>query len=530
MGLQILISAMKNRNQLTDNLITLIKSLSASEKRQFSLYVMRLSANTDSKFMSLFKVLSAQKEYDETAVLKSTKISKDQLSNVKAHLYNQILTSLRLNPSKRNIPLQLREQFDFAMILYRKGLYQQCLKLLDKLKGQAIAYEEKNIGYEILDLEKIIESQYITRSRNNRADMLIEQTNELTYLNNIASQLSNLALDMYNTFLKNGYARTDDEAQAVSAHFFKNLPEFEADKLGFREKLWLYQAYLWYSFLTQDFVACYRYATRWVGLFEKNPHLVAVHPVFYIKGNHYVLEALFYLNREAQFEVALDRFEAIMSNEAIPDDDNIIVLSFLYIYSNKLNLRFMKAEFSGAEDLLETIHKKLERYKDKIDEHHIMVLYYKIASYHFGAVEYRKCIFYLKKIINSKTSKIREDLMCFAHLLNLAAHYQAGLDYRLEALVRSTYNFLIKMNDLHEVQKAIIAFLKNLAHISPLEIKNEFKKLHATLSQFENHPFERRAFLYLDLLSWLESNIQDRPIAEIIAGKIARKKQIEGVR
>lgn len=85
------------------------------------------------------------------------------------------------------------------------------------------------------------------------------------------------------------------------------------------------------------------------------------------------------------------------------------------------------------------------------------------------------------------------------------------------------------MNDLHEVQKAIIAFLKNLAHISPLEIKNEFKKLHANLSQFENHPFERRAFLYLDLLSWLESNIQDRPIAEIIAEKV-RKKQSEGVR
>jgi len=513
---------MKNRNILTDNLWALIKSLTPSEKRQFSVYVGRISANSDSKFIALFKVLSLQKAYNEEAILKSTGISKEQLSNVKAHLYNQVLTSLRLNPSKRNIPLQLREQFDFAMILYRKGLYQQCLKLLDKVKTQAIAFEEKNIGYEILDLEKIIESQYITRSRNNRADLLIAQTNELTYLNNIASQLSNLALDMYNTFLKNGYARTDEETQAVSKHFFKNLPDFDAEKLGFREKLWLYQAYLWYSFITQDFVACYRYATRWVGLFEKNPHLIAVHPVFYIKGNHYVLESLYYLNRVGQFEQALDQFEHIMSNEQIPEDDNIIVLSFLYIYSNRLNLRFMTADFSGGEELLDTIHKKLDRYKDKIDEHHIMVLYYKIACYHFGAVEYAKCIFFLKKIINGKTTQIREDLMCFAHVLNLAAHYQAGLDFRLEALVRSTYNFLIKMNDLHEVQKALIDFLRNMSNISPLRIKAEFKKLHATLSQFENHPFERRAFLYLDLLSWLESNIQDRPIAQIMAEKLKR--------
>lgn len=518
---------MKNRNQLTDNLFILIKSLTASEKRQFSLFVNRLQANTDSKFLNLFKVLSAQKEYDETTLLKATKISKEQLSNVKAHLYHQILTSLRLNPSKRNIPLQLREQFDFAMILYRKGLYQQCLKLLDKLKSQALMYEEKNLGYEILDLEKIIESQYITRSRSNRADILIAQTTELTYLNNIASQLSSLALDMYNIFLKNGYARTDAEAQEVSEHFHKMLPDYEGEKLGFREKLWLYQSYLWYSFITQDFVACYRYATRWVGLFEKNPHLITVHPVFYIKGNHYVLESLYYLNRVEQFETALDRFEEILGSEPIPEDDNIIVLSFLYVYANKLNLRFMRAQFSGGEELLETIHKKLDRYKDKIDDHHVMVLYYKIACYHFGTQEYAKCIFFLKKIINSKTSQIREDLMCFAHMLNLAAHYQAGLDYRLEALIRSTYNFLIKMNDLHGVQRAVIDFLKGLSNVSPLLIKRRFIELLETLKTFEKDPFERRAFLYLDLISWLESNIYNKPIAQVIGEKVAKRQQSE---
>jgi tetratricopeptide (TPR) repeat protein len=515
----------KNNNEVTDNLFALVKSLTASEKRQFTVYAGRVAVNNESKFISLFKVLCTQTKYDEAAILNSTDITKQQLSNIKSHLYTQILTSLRLNPAVRSVPLQIREQLDFAMILYRKGLYQQSLKVLDKIKSMALLYEEKITGYEIVDLEKIIESQYITRSRANRADLLIEQANELSHLNSVANVLSNLTLYLYNLFLKNGYVRTPEEKEEVSAHFLANLPQYDEQRFGFREKLWHCQAYVWYSFIIQDFVSCYKYATKWVALFDKAPHLIAVHPVFYIKGNHYVLESLFYLNRSKQFEAALDNFEAILGSTDIPEDDNIMVLSFLYVYSNKLNLRFMKAEYTNGDELLETINKKIERYRDKVDDHHIMILYYKMACLYFGDRKYDKCIYFLKKIIDSKATQLREDLVCFTMILNLAAHYEAGQDYRLEALIKSTRVFLSKMNHLHEVQKALMEFLGSLPQISPLTLKDEFRKFHAVLSQFENHPFERRAFLYLDLLSWLESHINDEPIAQVIARKIVAKQK-----
>ena len=77
------------------------------------------------------------------------------------------------------------------------------------------------------------------------------------------------------------------------------------------------------------------------------------------------------------------------------------------------------------------------------------------------------------------------------------------------------------MNDLHEVQKEMIKFLKILPDISPLEIKDEFRKLHSKLKLYENHPYERRAFLYLDIISYLESKIENRPVADVIAEKVA---------
>ena len=80
-----------------ENLFVLIKSLSKSEKRQFKLFVGRMGSNLDSKFLKLFNILDKIESYDEKLILKKRVVSKQQLSNLKAHLYKQILISLKLN-------------------------------------------------------------------------------------------------------------------------------------------------------------------------------------------------------------------------------------------------------------------------------------------------------------------------------------------------------------------------------------------------------------------------------------------------
>lgn len=509
-----------------DNLFVLVKSLSKSEKRQFKLYVGRLGGNTDSKFLALFNLLDKLKKYDEKSILKSGIVKKAQLSNLKAHLYKQILISLRLNPLHQNTRAQIREQLDFATILYHKGLYKQSLKLLDKAKNTAIDNEEKILAYEIVELEKVIESQYITRSISNRADELTEQAKVLSIQNTITSKLSNLSLQLYGVLLKSGYAKNNEEYQQIADYFNARMPQFELAELGFREKLWLYKSHLWYSFLTQDFANSYKYATKWVDLFTKNESMIRLNPVFFLKGYHYLLESLFYTQYHSKFNKVLVKFEATINREdLLPKEDNVVVLTFMYLYSNKLNLHFLEGSFKEGLPLVDEILKGIKQYKDRIDAHHIMVFYYKIASLYFGAGNCKKCIEYLEKIINNKTLQMREDLLCFSRILSLFAHYEVGLDYHLEVQLKSTYKFLLKMNELNEVQKEMIKFLRNIGDVYPHEFKKEFVKLHTTLKHYEDNPYERRAFLYLDILSWLESKIQNRPIEEVIQEKFRLNKR-----
>lgn len=506
-------------NTHKDVLFVLVKSLSKSEKRQFKLYVGRLGVNTDAKFLALFNLLDKIKEYDEKVILGSGIVKKTQLSNLKAHLYKQILVSLRLNPVNQNIRVQIREQLDFATILYQKGLYKQSLKILEKAKTIAIENEEKNIAYEIVELEKIIETQYITRSIPDRADELALEAKKLSAQNVMTSKLSNLSLQLYGIMLKVGYVRSDEDFNEVQKYFEKHLPKYDIKDLGFREKLWLYKAHLWYSFLTQDFLSCYKYSSKWVDIFYEQRKMIYLNPVFFLKGNHYLLESLFYVKYSSQFKETLERLEMMVNSKEFPKNDNITSLAFLYINSNKLNLHFLEGTFEKGLYLVRIVEYGIAKHKNRIDEHHIMMFYYKIACLYFGIGDNKTCIQYLKKIINNKNLKMREDLMCFARVLSLVAHYEAGMDYHLEVQLKSTYKFLLKMNDLHAVQKEMIKFLRNLGDIYPHELRDEFQKLHNELKKYENHPYEKRAFLYLDILSWLESHLQDIPVSEIIRKK-----------
>lgn len=503
-----------------DSLFTLIKSLSKSEKRQFKLYVGRLGGNADANFMSLFTLLDKATVYADDLVLKKTNIKKQQISNTKAHLYKQILVSLRLSPIHQNTRTQIREQLDFATILYNKGLYKQSLKILEKAKYLAIAKEEHTLAYELVELEKVIESQYITHSMSDRADMLAVEAKNISAKNVVVSKLSNLSLQLYSWFLKHGYVRDDSDFKIVNDYYEARLPKYDFESLGFTGKMFLFQAKLWYGFITQDFLSCYRYSQKLVALFDEYADMKQLHPVFYLKAVNYSLESLFYLQQTYKFNETLIALEDSIEYQRFFVNENTQLLSNLYLYQHKINLYYLEGEFTKGTEFVPEILSQIKAFGKKIDSHHVMLFYYKIGCMYFGAGDYENCILYLNKIIQNKDLKMREDLLCYTRVLDLVAHYESGQDQHIDELIKSTYKFLLKMDNLYEVQKKMIKFLRNLTSMYPNELKDSFKKLHTELKMFEDHPYEKRAFLYLDIISWLESNIEGIPVEEVVKRKM----------
>ena len=242
-------------NRSTDALFQLVKSLEKSEKRNFKLYVKRNSDSSDLKIIQLFDVLDKSESYDEKQLLKKAKgIRKQQLSNIKAHLYKEILSSLRLIKDEDNIDIRLHELMDQARILFNKGLYLQSLKVLDRLKEIAREFEQLTYIQQALFFEKKIETFYITRSMQDRADKLARESDTVNGQLALINQLSNLALQLYSWYIKNGHARNAQDVNSLKIFYDKNLPREAPGAGGFYEKLYLYQCFVWYAFIRPDFL------------------------------------------------------------------------------------------------------------------------------------------------------------------------------------------------------------------------------------------------------------------------------------
>ncbi len=512
-------------NRSADILVQLIRSLEKAEKRHFKLYINRSSGKKDLKIIRLFDNIDRMKDYDEKVLLKKMgEITKPQFANLKSHLYKQILASLRLLKSSDSLDLQLNEQFDYAHILYKKGLYLQSLRLLDRAKETAKANQKFNFLPQAISLEKRIENLHITRSRENRAETLSAEANEVSLHIDRVARLSNLALKLYSWYVQHGHARNEEDEKDIRRFMKESLPADAREQTGFYERLYLYQSYSWYAFIRQDFLQYYRYTQKWVDLFDRQPLMIRVETGHYIKGLHNLLNAHFDLRNYRGFETALKKFEKLALTGRVKDHDNFRSQAFIYISTARINQHFMHGTFKEGLSLIPMIEKELLDYHMFLDNHRVLVLNYKFAMLCFGSGDYNRCIDHLQKIIHDKTN-LRYDLQCYARLLHLLAHYELGNDMLMEPLTKSVYRFMAKMKNMTVVEEAMIRFLRQSIHLSPRELRPEFEKFLHTIKHLEKNRFETRAFTYLDIISWLESKVYNMSMGKVIHEKYLQSKR-----
>ncbi|MGN6247280.1 MAG: hypothetical protein ACTHNG_02930 [Ginsengibacter sp.] len=512
-------------NPFSDTLFQLVHSLEKAEKRHFKLYIKRSSAKEDLKIIRLFDALDKLSEYDEKALLKSLKdISKPQLANLKTHLYKQLLASLRLLKTNDNIDLKLSEQLDNARLLYNKGLKIQSLHILERAKELARANQKMNFLVQVISLEKKIETLHITRSTLDKTEKLAQEALDISGHIDRVTKLSNLALLLYRWYVQNGHARNVEDEKDIRSFFKSSLPKDGDAISGFYEKLYLYQSYCWYAFIRQDFLMYYRYSQKWIDLFSENELMKSVETGHYIKGMHTLLNAHFDLRNFKAFQETLDQFEAFAKTPAANQHDNFRTHTSIYINGAKINQCLMKGEFHKGITMVPEVEAKLKEYSLFVDSHRILVFNYKFASLYFGAGEYLKAIDYLHKIINDNQQGLRNDLQCYARLMHLICHYEIGNEEILESLIKSVYRFFARMKNLTIVEEAIFTFLRHSFTVNAKLLKPELEQFLKKIKHLEKNRFETRSFAYLDVISWVESKVYEKPMEEIIHEKYMESK------
>ena len=516
-------------NKPTDILFQLIQSLEKAEKRHFKLYIKRSSGNEDLKIIKLFDAMDKMMPYDEHVLLKKLKdVTKPQLSNLKSHLYKELLASLRLLKSSDSLDLQINELFDGAHILYKKGLFYQSLRIIDRAKEMAKLNQKYFFLPLILSLEKRIEALNVTDTFSSRIEELSEEANEANTKVDMITRLSNLSLQMYGFFIANGHARNEAEEDKVKKFFKQTLPSGSSQQEGFYERLYYYQSHCWYAFIRQDFLMYYRYAQKWVDLFEDYPNAKRAETGHYIRGMHSLMNSHFDLRNYDELSKGIEKFEEFAQSKRVQTNENFTVQSFVYIAGAKIN--FYTITGLTKEGLAEVPHieEKLDEFSVFLDRHRVMVINYKIAMLYFLSGDFSTSIDYLQRIINDSTG-LRTDLQCYARLVHLLSHYEMGNLELMDSLTRSVFRYMSRMKNLTVIEQEMFRFFRNSFKFTRRQLKPEFENFLEKVKHLEGNRFETRSFAYLDIISWLESKVEGKSMQEIVHNKyLASKRKREG--
>lgn len=511
----------------SDQLFNLIKALSKGEKRFFKLYASRLNNSSDKKFIILFDAIEKQKVYNEDKILVKEKgLNPLQFSNLKAHLYYQLLKSTKLCNSSNLENIKITELLDYARILYNKCLYKECVKMIDKAKSMAKENDRSVLLLEILELEKLVIPKTLESGNDQRVNQLIETTNQVAASIKNINIFSNLSLKLNSYYVQTGFIRSKKDLEKVSYFFNSSLPNYNEKDLSFHEKLYLYNSFVGYYFFIQDFHRGYVYANKWVALFEQQPEMKRHKLELYIKALNSLLAVQNKLYKYKEFSETQKQLIAIKRDKSLILTENINLNLFKAIYVHEINRHFMLGEFKSGTRIVAALENELNKFIPKLDKHSVLLLYYKIACLYLGSGNYKIAIKWLNKIYNEKEIHLREDIYSFARILLLVCHFELGNDYLVESNIRSTYRYLTKKGVLSQYKKYILNFLRDLfVDPSDRNLKKQFISLRKQMLSLEKNNFEKRAFMYFDIISWLESKIDNRAVQDVVKEKAIKKIQ-----
>ena len=409
-----------------DQLLELISTLDSSEKRFFTRYTNQSGSGEGDKFYRLFRHLATGGSLDDDALPELLGITgPTQLVNMQRHLYGRILDSLRLQHRRRDAGIQVREQIDYAYLLYDRGLYLHALKLLGRAKREAINFHLDLHHLLIVDFEKRIESRHITRSSAGRMTELTTESRRRQEVMDSTVRHSNLQLILQRHFIQHNHVSNPAEARQfyqLYHHYFSDAVPATAT---YQERILAHQCRFWYHYNQLQLPKAGHHARLWTEQISERKDLRERDINLYLTGMDRRLLIAF-LQNEADAHASMHR-EVIAFLDRFPYTQQRRNSQFM------AEILLLRAELNDIllDPLARPSTRLIRDFADRIagaggvDRHKQLVLYYKLAVICVLAGAANDALTYLDPILDER-NPLRYDLVVYARLLQLVCHMRLG--------------------------------------------------------------------------------------------------------
>jgi hypothetical protein len=424
---------MPSSSAQSDELLDLIHSLDASEKRHFSLFAQRHTLGDGNHYALLFSWMDAQATYNAPSLearMKSHGIA-TPLAAAKNHLKTLLLRALREYRSGQDAHTRLLEGLGNLAIFWEKKQYGLLQKEIKRLKKMALLYGEHHVLFKIGDFERRLHKETAHRGIAEGMEAILAEVQAITASFQNQMEMTHL-LDRFFLIAKMSAHDRGLELEALLRHPLLSHPS-QAQTL--HSRIYFHQIHaIAHQLRGQNPAAMQHYATV-VKLWEGAPHLIRESPSTYRRILVNYLGICHLLDEYAPFP---DLLSQIRNSPCASMADRAEVFNFSHYF--ELLWRMGTYDWEVVARLLPEIQKGLREYEDFLDQGWVLSFIGNAALYLFLAQNYRSCRLWLREITDAPRGEQRMDIQRLARLLTLLCTWAVDdldlLEYQLKAAQR----------------------------------------------------------------------------------------------
>lgn len=499
---------------------TLIKNLTMSEKRYFKIFSERHTIGEQNKYVVLFDVLDVLTEEDDQVVkkeLRKHKIKTDYLSADKNYLYHLILRSLINFHDARTFNLQLKELLMSIEILFHKGMYYECLKLIEYTEEIASECENFQLMIDVLMWKKKCSGYSLGLQKaseiNKEIDSYLILLNNYKRLTDLYYE-SNLLQANFEKYSKKEIIKQFESLLAVQE--LKN----EKNALSFTAKIFYHLVHSNYYFAKDDKINELKHLQSLIDITKTSTTYGKENPLDFISLINRLLGIKKYFDKKSFFE-DITYLNEFGKNNFIKQE---VMLERIFIHSttHEIDYYLIHSDYSAALNKIKEVEKHIAKYQIAIEPYHYIYYYYLHAITLIFSDQYNKALKYVNLALNNFKMMDRPQVYLRIELLNALIHYEL----KNYALVNSVGGKILRQNKktshLISIEESLIKTLMNLSSYTGLNIKAEKKQFTDWLQeteQFKDKHGSAVNSLINNYVKWVSSKIKRQTVTELF-GKV----------
>jgi hypothetical protein len=514
--------SIQSKNRAIKNVITLVRSLTKAQKRDFKKYVKFWgeASGRERKYITIFdeiqRCITMSKD-DDTIVNHLLRLDLKDLNNTAQYLYNKVLESMRTTPDISPYLNQLNGMMQDLVFLYNKNLFENCREIVAKALPLARALDKP-----ALELEW---NFWEFRLRGWTNDNFTEKSlNEWVAAQeqSIARAQQEVQLDRLQTIVRRYFHYKQHLPESIEEEVSNYILYEESDVLWI-ESLGIRSKILLYSILSDYYDLKYMmHGSKTAGSLVKKALLD--------KAIHYqgrIIE-LYRTDKIIEEEEQVS-FLAIMDNyvnrclrngrvdltERLESDwekskNELVKIRNLASY--RLSRHLTLNEFRQAREYLEknNVLEGLEKYEMRIPTSRYQVIVYSAGQVYYAQDDFEKAVDFFQKVIDIKT-ELRPEIVLVCKILEIICLWEYGAyknDPDIQRPVRNLRRSLSRSGQLSDFVGKTLDGVEMVFRSSRALTKAGFPDLLNDLkTEYAQRKGDKNIIMFFLVLAWFDARL-----------------------